>query len=228
MALTRRARKPTCQHARACPGAGDAGAAAAKPVTKEKEAPAAAAEAPAAPAAAAVDPQALLARYLKDKAKLAEKEALAAAGVDPKGQRKLAEQKAQLAALEQQLAALNVDVAAAVHEADVAAKVEEWHASIKTDFEAAWRDHLTQTGRGALAATFDKAADPVLAEATKRSKRVQQTPLEIAKEKLERLKLKLEREQFHVDWLTARDAELAAQQQALRQAAAAKPAAAKP
>ena len=193
-----------------------------KPVAKEaKEAETAA---PAAPAAAAVDPAALLVQYLKERAKLAEKQVLATAA-DPattnvKAQRKLAAAAAQVAALEEQLKALGVDVDAAVQEAALAEKAAQWRDNVKAEFNTAWQQRLAETGRAELAATFAEPADPVQHEKAKIAKRISQSPLEAAREKLDRLKLKLEREEFHVEWLAAREAELNAQLEALRQPAA--------
>jgi hypothetical protein len=178
---------------------------------KEAEDPAAAAGAP------VVSPQTLLAQFLKGRGKVAELEALVASGA-PKAQRKLAEQLSHQTALEQQLRALNVDVDAALAEQAVLARTQQWHEGIKAAFDAAWAQKLTETGRADLAAAL--AEDPVQAEAAKRAKRVTQTPLELAREKLARLKLKVEREEFRVEWLAARDAQLAAELQQLRQPAA--------
>lgn len=177
---------------------------------------------------AAVNENELFRQYQKLKSKVAELEAALpvasstengaeAAAVDPKtakelakNQRKVDEKRAQLAALEQQLASLNIDVAAKEQEELAKANAAQREREVEAQFQTAWIAKLQADGRTAH-------ADRELQKLTGiKQPKVFQSPAEKAKDKIERLKVKLEREEFRLQWLSQHE-----QQQAQNTASAA-------
>ena len=172
------------------------------------------------PAAGSAAEPALLTQFLKQRAKLAEMKNLVGVPetAHPKAARKLASMQAQVDAAEQQLRAAGVDVDGALQSESILQRIDQWHGALKGEFDQAWDAHLTATGRANLIVSAAEQASPV-AEQAKRGKRIELSPLDLAKDKVERLKFKLEREEFRVQWLTQREVDLRAQHEQLRKPA---------
>jgi len=183
-------------------------------------------------AEASQNTDALAHRFLRLRTRLAEmrnrvaahSEDSAAPGASAKAQRKLAEQEAALAALEQQLREANVDVDGLVAKEALSNRWHSWHGNLKSEFQQAWAQHLIETNRADIVEKLgkrerDAGEDGSRHRLNKGAEFVAKSPLEVAKEKLERLKLKVEREEFRIQWLTAREAEHQVQLEKLRQGA---------